>query len=339
MPLWLNQEDVHSLLTMPAAIEAVEEAFRQFAAGDAMLPQRVGVGVAKHGGGGAAMPAYVGGDVDGLGVKVVTLFVNNAKVGLPVVNATLLLLDPATGQLRAVMDAGYLTAVRTGAVSGVATRYLARPDASVVTIFGAGVQARKQLEAICAVRPITQALVVDVQPEAANRFIEEMAAMLGITIEATTDVRDAVQAADIIVTATSAHEPIFDGNWVQPGTHINAIGSHAPTMRELDTVIIQRAKVIADQSVACLAEAGDLIIPIQEGTITDDHIYADLGEIVAGDKPGRTSDDEITLFKSVGLAIQDVAAASLVYRKALAVGYRPTTHLILIHRSSHNDER
>ena len=320
MPLWLNQDDVQTLLTMPDAIKAVDEAFRQFAAGDAMLPQRVGVGVAKHGGGGAAMPAYVGGEVDGLGVKVVTLFVNNAKAGLPVVNATLLLLDPATGQLRAVMDAGYLTAVRTGAVSGVATRYLARPDATVVTIFGAGVQARKQLEAMCVARPITKAFVVDVQPDAASRFADEMQANLGIAVQVAGDAKLAVQAADIIVTATSAHEPIFDGNWVQPGTHINAIGSHAPAMRELDTVIIQRAKVIADQSAACLAEAGDLIIPIQEGSITEDYIHADLSEIVAGDKPGRTSDDEITLFKSVGLAIQDVAAASLVFRKALASG-------------------
>lgn len=320
MPLWLNQEDVQSLLTMPDAIEAVEEAFRQFAAGDAMLPQRVGVGVAKHGGGGAAMPAYVGGEVDGLGVKVVTLFVNNAKIGLPVVNATLLLLDPATGSLRAVMDAGYLTAVRTGAVSGVATRYLARPDANVVTIFGAGVQARKQLEALCAVRPITTAIVVDVKPDAAGRFADEMQASLGITVEVAGDAQNAVQAADILVTATSAHEPILRGEWLPPGVHINAIGSHAPAMRELDTVTIQRAKVIADQTAACLAEAGDLLIPIRAGAITEDHIYADLGEVVVGNKPGRTGDDEITLFKSVGLAIQDVATAALVYRKALAAG-------------------
>jgi len=320
MPLWLNQSDVQSILTMGDTIDAVEEAFRQLAEGDAMLPQRVGVGVAKYGGGGAAMPAYVGGKVDGLGVKVVTLFVNNAKLGLPVVNATLLLLDPATGQLRAVMDGGYLTAVRTGAVSGVATRHLARPDATVVTIFGAGVQARKQLEAICAVRPITTALVVDVQPETASRFADEMSTALGIAVEATTDVRNAVQAADIIVTATSAHEPILQGEWLPSGVHINAIGSHAPAMRELDTVTMQRSKIIADQTAACLAEAGDLIIPIQKDDLDPDPIYADLGEIVTGAKPGRVSADEITLFKSVGLAIQDVATAALVYRQALAAG-------------------
>jgi ornithine cyclodeaminase/alanine dehydrogenase-like protein (mu-crystallin family) len=163
-------------------------------------------------------------------------------------------------------------------------------------------------------------LVVDVQPAAASRLAAEMAVTLDIAIEASSDARDAVQSADIIVSATSAHEPIFDGNWVQPGTHINAIGSHAPAMRELDTVTIQHAKVIVDQSSACLAEAGDLLIPIQEGAITEDHIYADLGEIVAGSKPGRTDDGEITLFKSVGLAIQDIATAALVYRKALASG-------------------
>ncbi|MEA3335082.1 MAG: ornithine cyclodeaminase family protein [Chloroflexota bacterium] len=320
MSLWLNQNDVQSLLTMPDAIDAVEEAFRQLAEGDAMLPQRVGVGVAKHGGGGAAMPAYVGGEVDGLGVKVVTLFVNNARLGLPVVNATILLLDPATGQLRAVMDGGYLTAVRTGAVSGVATNYLARADASIVTIFGAGVQARKQLEAMCAVRPIAKALVVNVQPETAKRFADEMSASLGVGVRPAADTRNAVEAADIIITATSAHDPIFDGSWVQPGTHINAIGSHAPAWRELDTTTLQRAKVIADQATACLAEAGDLIIPIQKGAITEEHIYAELGEIVAGSKPGREGDDEITLFKSVGLAIQDVAVAALVYRRAQEAG-------------------
>jgi ornithine cyclodeaminase/alanine dehydrogenase len=285
-----------------------------------MLPQRVGVGVAKHGGGGAAMPAYVGGEVDGLGVKVVTLFVNNARVGLPVVNATILLLDPATGQLRAVMDGGYLTAVRTGAVSGVATRYLARPDATVVTIFGAGVQARKQLEAICAVRAITTALIIDVLPEAASRFADEMATALGITVIATSDVQAAVKAADILVTATSAHEPILDGSWLPPGVHINAIGSHAPAMRELDTVTMQRAKIIADQTAACLAEAGDLLIPIQAGDLDPNPIYADLGEIITDARPGREGADEITLFKSVGLAIQDVATAALVYRQALAKG-------------------
>lgn len=321
MALWLTRQDVESVLTMEDAITVVEEAFRQLALGDAVLPQRVGIGLAKYGGGGAAMPAYVGGDVDGLGIKVVTLFSGNpVKHSLPAVMATMMLLDPRTGELLAVMDAGFLTAMRTGAVSGVATRYLARPDADTVTVFGAGVQARAQLAAVCAVRPIERAYVVDLVPEAAQHFAGEMSERLNIPVEPADDVRATVEMADVIATATTAHEPLFDGNWLSPGTHINGIGSHSPGARELDTTAIQRAKVVADQTAACLAEAGDLIIPIREGAITETHIHAQLGEIVAGLNPGREADEEITLFKSVGLAIQDVAVAVLVLEKARAAG-------------------
>jgi len=321
MPLWLTRQDVESVLTMEDAIAVVEEAFRQLALGDAVLPQRVGIRLPKYGGGGAAMPAYVGGEVDGLGLKVVTLFSGNpAKHGLPAVMATMMLLDPRTGELLAVMEAGFLTAMRTGAVSGVATRYLARPDADTVTIFGAGVQARAQLTAVCAVRPIARVYVVDLVPEAAQHFAGEMTEMLNVPVEPAGDVRIAVKAADVVVTATTAREPLFDGNWLSLGTHLNGIGSHSPGARELDTTAIQRAKVVADQTTACLAEAGDLIIPIQEGAITEAHIHAQLGEVVAGLKTGRETDEEITLFKSVGLAIQDVAVAVLVLEKARVAG-------------------
>lgn len=321
MPLWLTRQDVESVLTIDDAIPAVEEAFRQLAMGDAVLPQRVGIGLAKYGGGGAAMPAYVGGDVDGLGLKVVTLFPGNpGERGLPAVMATMMLLDPRSGALLAVMEAGFLTAMRTGAVGGVAARHLARPDAATVTVFGAGVQARTQLAAVCAVRPIERAFVVDLVSEAAQRYAGEMTERLNIPVEPAGDVQATVEMADVVVTATTAHEPLFDGNWLRPGTHVNGIGSHSPGARELDTTAIQRAKVVVDQTAACLAEAGDLIIPIQKGAITKAHIHAQLGEIVAGLEPGRQADDEITLFKSVGLAIQDVAVAALVFEKAQAAG-------------------
>jgi ornithine cyclodeaminase/alanine dehydrogenase len=306
---------------MDDAITAVEEAFRQLALGDAVLPQRVGIGLAKYGGGGAAMPAYVGGNVDGLGLKVVTLFPGNpGERDLPAVMATMILLNPRSGALLAVVEAGLLTAMRTGAVSGVATRYLARPDAATVTVFGAGAQARTQLSAICAVRPIKRAFVVDPVSEAAQRYASEMTEQLNIPVEPAGDARAAVEMAGVVITAITAHEPLFDGNWLCPGVHINGIGSHSPGARELDTTVIQRAKVVTDQTAACLAEAGDLIVPIQEGTITEAHIHAQLGEIVAGLKPGRKADDEITLFKSVGLAIQDVAVAVQVFKKAQAAG-------------------
>jgi len=319
MPIWLNARDIAALLTMADAIAAVEEAFRQLALGDVALPPRVGIGMARYGGGGAAMPAYVGGEVNGLGLKLVTLYADNpARYGLAAVQATLVLLDPRNGQLQAVMDAGALTTLRTGAVGGVAARYLARQRATCATVFGAGVQGRAQLEALCAVRPIQRAWIVDRVPAAAHAFAATMSAQLGLPISPATDLRAAV--ADVILTATTAHEPLFDGNWRQPRVHISGIGSHAPAARELDTATVQRARVVTDQTAACLAEAGDLIIPLREGAITEAHIAAQLGEVIVGRKPSRTAEDEITLFKSVGLAIQDIAVAAQVYRHALATG-------------------
>ena len=219
----------------------------------------------------------------------------------------------------AIMDAGFLTAMRTGAVSGVATKYLAREDARSVGVFGAGVQARAQLVAMCEVRPIERVSVFDPWQEGRDKFAAEMSAQLSIPVEPTGDPRVCVDN-DIVVAASSSSEPIFDGAWLAPGTHINGIGSHSPNARELDTVTIQRAKVVPDLAAACLVEAGDLIIPIQEGAFTEDQIHASLGEIVAGIKPGRESDDEITLFKSVGLAVQDAATAAQVYDLARAAG-------------------
>ncbi len=318
MALWLNRQDIETVLTMDAAITAVENAFRQLATGGVVMPQRAGFG--GNGGGGAAMPAYIGGADGGLGIKVVTLFGGNTAKNLPLINGTLLLLEPDTGLLLAVMDAGYMTAVRTGAVGGVATKYLAREDAQTVTVFGAGVQARTQLEAVCAVRNIRQALVIDPMPDAAARFAAEMGAMLDIDVTAADSIQEAIEAADILVTATSAHEPIFDGHLLRPGVHINGIGSHAAGWRELDTTTVQRAKIVADQRAACLAEAGDLLIPLREGAIQESAIYAELGDVITGNKPGRETSAEITLFKSVGLAIQDVAVAALAYQAALAAG-------------------
>jgi ornithine cyclodeaminase/alanine dehydrogenase len=218
------------------------------------------------------------------------------------------------------MDGGYLTAVRTGAVSGLATKYLARDEEDqVAAIFGAGVQARMQLWAVYEARDVTKAMVYDKVPEAAKAFAEEMAEKLDIPVEVA-GTPDAMLGADIICTATSSPTPIFDGSKVRPGAHINGIGSHSPGARELDSTIVKRSLLIADSYEACLNEAGDIMLPIQEGVITADHIYADLGEIVTGKKPARISDEQITLFKSNGLAIQDAATALLVYQKAMAAG-------------------
>ena len=322
MPLLLTRKDVEEVLTMKDAIAAVEEGFRQLALGNVIMPQRTAIRISEHHGIHLGMPAYVGGAGDGgsLALKVVTVYPENpSKFGLPTTIGTLLLNDPRTGALVAIMDAGFLTAMRTGAVSGVATRYLAREDARTVGIFGAGVQARAQLMAMCEVRPIERALVCDPVQEGRDRFAAEMSELLSIPVEPTDDPRACVDN-DIVVAASSSGEPIFEGSWLAPGTHINGIGSHSPGTRELDTVAIQRSKVVPDLAAACLVEAGDLIMPIEEGAITEDHIHANLGEVVAGLKPGRESDEEITLFKSVGLAVQDAATAAQVYDLARAAG-------------------
>ncbi len=321
MTLLLSRDDVAAVLTMPDCIDAVESAFAALARGDADMPQRAVIRVAEHGGLFLGMPAYLGGDAECLGLKLVTVYPNNPqKHGLATTLGTLMLCDPETGAVSAIMDAGYLTAVRTGAASGVATRYLARKDASVCTVFGAGVQARKQLEAVHHVRPLTQAHVLDIDPQAAAAFASDLGAELGIPVTATDDAEAAVRAADIIVTASSSPTPVLDGDWVRPGTHINNIGSHAPTTRELDTKTVARSYYVADLAAANLAEAGDLLLPIAEGAITADHIAASLGDVVIGTKPGRTSDDQVTVFKSCGLAVQDISTARAVAKAARAQG-------------------
>lgn len=322
MPLLLTRKDVEKVLTMKDAIAAVEEGFRQLALGNVIMPQRTAIRISEYHGIHLGMPAYVGGAGDGgsLALKVVTVYPDNpSQYGLPTTIGTLLLNDPRTGALVAIMDAGFLTAMRTGAVSGVATKYLARRDARTVGIFGAGVQARAQLIAMCEVRPIERAVVCDPWQEGRDRFAAEMSARLSIPVEPAGDPRACVDN-DIVVAASSSREPIFDGAWLAPGTHINGIGSHSPDARELDTVTLQRSKVVPDLAAACLVEAGDLILPIKEGAFTEDRIHASLGEVVAGLKPGRESDGEITLFKSVGLAVQDAATAARIYALARAAG-------------------
>ena len=318
MTLLLSRNDVARLLTMKDAIAAVEEAFCQLARGNVTMPQRTAIRVAAHGGTHLGMPAYIGGDMDALALKVVTVYPQNpAQHHLPTTIGLLVLSDPRTGAPLAVMDASYLTAMRTGAVSGVATKHLARPDAKRVGIFGAGVQAETQLSAIACVRTLDGAWVYDTDTAKAKSYADQMTKTLTLPVVAVNTPREAVAGMDIIVAASSASEPIFDGTWLEAGQHINGVGSHAPHTRELDTKTIVRSKVFVDSVDACLVEAGDLLIPIKEGAIDKSHIRAGLGEVAAGMKPGRESDKEITLFKSVGLALQDASTAQMVYEMAL----------------------
>jgi len=312
MPLVLTRNDVISLLDMEECIGTVEKAFAELSNGTAVLPMRINITPAD--GLSLYMPAYLK-ESNALVCKVVTVYKNNpAKHNLPVTIGKLLLQNPETGEVICIMDAGYLTAVRTGAASGAATKYLARKGKNMTAgIFGAGVQAKQQLHAVCAVRNISRAYVYDTSPDAMNKFAETD---FGCEIVKTSSAEEVLNA-DIICLATSSAVPLFDGRKVKPGTHINGIGSHTPSARELDSEIVKRSKLVGDSKTACFSEAGDIMIPIKEGVIDESHYYASLGDIITGKLPGRTGDDEITLFKSNGLAIQDAAAAKLVYDKAI----------------------
>jgi len=317
MALLLSGKDVADLLTVEDAITVVEEAFRQLALGQVTMPQRTAIRLPEHRGLQLGMPAHVGGRGEALALKVVTVYPENpSRHALPTTIGVLVLNEPATGRPLAVMDAGLLTAVRTGAASGVAAKHLARRRARTVGVFGAGVLSRWQLAAICAVRPIESAVVYDKDPARSAAYAAEMGARLGRPVTPVGQPRKAVEGQDVLVVATSATEPVFDGTWLEPGQHISAVGSHAPGSRELDTTTIVRSHVVLDHVDSCLAEAGDVLIPLKEGAIRHDHLRTSLGEVIAGLKPGRRADDDITLFKSVGLAIQDVATASLVYARA-----------------------
>lgn len=319
MPLLLSRNDVIELLEMSDCMEVVEKAFAELTQGTAVMPLRLNItppdGLSLY------MPAYLK-NMGALACKVVTVYKNNpTKFNMPTTIGKVLLQDPETGDVKCIMDGGYLTAVRTGAASGVATKYLARTDDNQVAgIFGAGVQAKMQLWAVSLARKLSHAYVYDISNEACDKFIDEMSNTLDIEIKKVKSVEEILGASDIVCTATSSASPIFDGNSVKEGTHINNIGSHTPKAREMDTAIVKRSKFIADSREACLKEAGDIMIPIEEGAVTDSHIYAELGEIVTGKKKARADNNEITLFKSNGLAIQDAATAKLVYDRAIEMG-------------------
>jgi alanine dehydrogenase len=319
--LILSRHNVETLLTMPDAIGAVEDGFRQLAGGNVVMPQRAATAIAPQNGLHLSMPAFVGGDPGTLAVKIITVYGDNqVRFGLPMIQGLLLLYDARNGQLLAMMDAEHLTAMRTGAASGVATRYLARQDAATVTLFGAGAQAGAQLAAMCAVRPIQQAFVITRSGAKDTDFCTAMAAKLGIRVVSTRDVQAAATAADIICTATNATTPVLDGRWVQPGAHINAIGAYTAQMRELDTITIQQSKVFVDHHKAAQTEAGDILIPIAHNEYQYTQIAGELGALINGDVVGRTNDNEITVFKSVGLAMQDAVTAARVYALAQARG-------------------
>lgn len=319
--LILSRHDVEQLLTMADALAAVEEGFRQLAQGNVVMPQRAATPIAPYNGLHLSMPAFVGGDIGALTIKIVTVYGDNpANHKLPTIQGLLLVHSAQTGQVMAMMDAEHLTATRTGAASGVATQYLARSDAETVTLFGAGALGPGQLAAVCAVRPIRRAYVITRTGDKDTTFCERMSRELGIEVIATRDTQHAVRQADIICTATNSPTPLFSGEWVRAGTHINAVGAYTRTMRELDTTTIQRSRVFVDHHPAAGAEAGDILIPIAEGAVTYAQVAGALGDVINSTVPSRTNPAEITVFKSVGLAMQDAVTAARLYTKAVALG-------------------
>lgn len=316
--LVLTRADLERVLEPTAVIEAVEAAFREAAAGRAPALPRAVLPMAKGGvflGMISALPRR-----RALGAKLVSVVEANRKRGLPTLQASYLLIDPETGATLALMEAGFLTAIRTGAASAVAAKYLARPDSRRVACFGAGVQAEFQLRCLTAALSFESVAVVGRDPDRAQAFAERMRGVLGVPVEVTRDRRAAVRGADVVTCATTSSRPVFTGRHLRPGAHVDAIGAFRPDARELDTETIKRARVVVDTYHGAWTEAGDLLIPIKAGAITRRHVRAELSEVVSRKKPGRTRPDEITLFKSVGWAPEDAAAARVAYDRARAQG-------------------
>lgn len=319
----LKGEDVRRALPMDQTIEGIKRAYAALSGGRAELPQRLPLKVAPREGISFVMPAYVRDETEeALAVKVVSVFPKNRELGVPILQAAVLVLDPQTARPVALLEGGTLTAIRTGGASGAATDLLARHDSRTLAIFGAGVQGRTQLEAVCTVRCIETVWIYDPDPKKAEDFMAEMRGKGPVPAHLVRARRpqEAVAHADIICAATTSHIPVFEDADLRPGVHINGVGSFTQAMREIPPETIKRSLLVVDSRPAALEEAGDLIQPIEEGLITAGHIHAELGEIILGRKPGRNSPTQITCFKSVGLAVQDAVAAQLALENARLAG-------------------
>jgi ornithine cyclodeaminase/alanine dehydrogenase-like protein (mu-crystallin family) len=317
--LILTAQDVRKALPMKETIKAMKGAFAALSSGKAEVPLRSRLTVDKYNGLGIFMPAFVDqeGD-DALAIKLVTLFNENPAKGLPLIHAAVIIMNAETGVMQAMLEGATLTAIRTGAGCGAATDLLARPDACTAAIFGAGVQARTQLEAVCAVREIETAWIFAPRAEKVQEMISEMAGIGDIphNLRVATSPTEAVKDADIISAATTSSRPVFEFVDLKPGAHINGAGSYTATMQEIPPELVASSLVTVDARESALVEAGDLVVPIQQGFVGEDIINAEIGEIFSGIKKGRTSEEQFTYFKSVGVAVQDATAGQLALRNA-----------------------
>jgi ornithine cyclodeaminase len=328
----LTEDDVKAVLTMDDLIETMTSALQRFSTGGVVQPVRSVVGVNEHAFFGV-MPAYVrSAKPDGersdasLGAKLVTVFESNTARGLPTHLASIALLDPETGALRALLDGRYITESRTAAVSAVTSRALARKTAASLAIIGSGVQARSHLEALSRVHRLRQVTVWSPNKERREQFVRDVAARDALKdlprITAVDHAGEAIVGADLIVLATSSPTPVIENNWVKPGAHVMSVGACRPNQREMDPELVQRGRLFVDSRAAALVESGDVVMGIQEGRFTADHIRAEIGELVSPSSGarGREADHDVTIFKSLGLAVEDVTAADLAYRRAVERG-------------------
>lgn len=313
----LSRSDVEKLITMKETLGLMKDVFSEVAKNAAILPERTVIELSNKTDAVLFMPAYIP-RTSAIGIKIVSIFPNNVLKGIPTTTAQILLNNPDTGEVLCIMDGGIVTALRTGAVSGVATDILSRRDAENLGVFGAGVQAKTQIEAILEVRKINCVKICDINSASAQKLAREMDEINAYTcrFQAVESPDAVVTNSDIVVTATTSKTPVFDGNLLRPGTHINSIGSFKPSSREVDDTTIRRSRIFVDSTLHALKEAGDLIIPIKKGILSKRNIQANLGELIAGEKTGRKDVEEITFFKSVGMAVEDIAVAQMIYRKA-----------------------
>jgi len=316
--LFLTSEDIRQALPMKLSIECMRSAFSALSDGRADVPIRTHLSLSEGKGSALFMPVYLA-ETQKVAVKTVTVFKNNAQRAMPMIQALITVFDARDGRALAIMDGECLTALRTGAASGLATEILARQEAAVLAVFGAGAQARTQIEAVLTVRAVRKILIFDTDSVKARQLSAEISAQYKIEVIADNDQRK-LQEADIICTATSSARPVFHNRYLKEGVHINGIGSYRPEMQEVPADTVARARIVVDSRQACLKEAGDLVRPIAQGKFSAAHIYAELGDIINAKLPGRQNAKEITFFKSVGNAVQDLVAADMVLQRAAEMG-------------------
>lgn len=316
--LVLDNQQIRDLLPMTECIELMADALGALARGEVFQPLRTIIRPPEARGLLGLMPAFREGEQGAFGMKAICVFPENPAKGKDAHQGAVMLFSRETGEMLALMNASEITAIRTAAISAVATRLLAREDAQQLAIIGAGVQARTHLRALSTVRPIKHARVACRNIEHAKELAREMQPQFSFPIEPVGTNEEAVRNADLIVTATSSLEPVINKDWISPGAHVNAIGTHSPNSREIDSATMAAARIFTDRRESALNEAGDYLLAAKEGLVSPESIVGEIGELLIGTKTGRTSSTEITLFKSLGLAIEDVATADHLYRKARA---------------------